>query len=167
MTLYLSEHFTLDEATHSSTADRLDIDNTVVSSEVLSNAKIAAVKMEKVRIILAKPISIDSWIRCLSLNRALKSKDTSKHVLGLAVDFVCPQFGTPQQICEHLIKYQDLLRFDQLILEHTWVHISWCSPDSKPRGEVLTLLETGGYAIGLTDKKGTKLCLKTVEPTND
>jgi len=154
MTLYLSEHFSLTEATRSSTAARLGIDNTQVSPEVLANARLTATRMEKVRLILESPIHIDSWIRCLLLNRALKSKDTSQHLLGLAVDFVSPTFGTPLAICQKLIQYQDLLRFDQLILEHTWVHISFCSPDSKPRGQVLTLLKTGRYAKGLTDIEG-------------
>lgn len=156
MPQYLSEHFTLEEATASSTALRLGIDNTKVSSEVLTAAKTTATKMEKVRIVLAKPIHIDSWIRCLELNRALLSKDTSKHPLGLAVDFIAPEFGSPLDICRTLIKNFDLIRYDQLILEHTWVHISFCSPDSKPRGEVLSLLEGGKYAIGLTDKNGVK-----------
>ena len=156
-TIYLSEHFTLDEATHSTTALRLGIDNTQVIPEIISNTKITAVKMEKVRVILGEPIHIDSWIRSLQLNQALGSKDNSKHLLGFAVDFICPTFGTPETICKMLISYADLLRFDQLIFEHTWVHIGFCSPDTKSRGQVLTLLQDGTYAVGLTDKQGKLL----------
>jgi hypothetical protein len=109
--------------------------------------------MDKVRVVLLdKSIHVDSWYRCLELNRLLGSKDTSQHVEGKAVDFTCPDFGTPLEICRQLIKFKDLIRFDQLILEHTWVHISFNSGSSH--GEVLSLLATGGYAHGLTDKEG-------------
>ena len=151
----LSEHFTLEEATFSSTAARLGIDNSSPSPQVKTAASFVAVKMEKVRVILDSPIHIDSWIRCLELNRALKSKDTSQHILGEAVDFTCSGFGSPVQICRELIANQSVLRYDQLILEHTWVHISFKSvPGAVQRGQVLSLLGTGGYANGLTNSEG-------------
>jgi len=155
ITSQLSEHFSLLEATHSSTAARLNIDNSSPSAEVIAAATRTAVKMEKVRSILNKPIHVDSWIRCLELNRALGSKDTSKHILGLAVDFIAPQYGTPLAICQLLIANADLIGYDQLILEHTWVHISFSPLGAKPRNQVLSLLQAGGYANGLTDNKGT------------
>ena len=112
--------------------------------------------MEKVRAALGnKPVKIDSWYRSLELNRALKSKDTSQHLKGEAVDFICPTYGTPTQICKLIVDYQNIIRFDQLILEHTWVHISWNSnPSIAQRGQVLSLLSTGGYANGLTNANG-------------
>jgi len=155
----LSEHFTLAEATHSQEAARKGIDNSLPSGEVVMTAAKTAVKLEKVRVILGnKPISVSSWIRCLALNRALKSKDDSKHVLGEAVDFICPAFGSPLDICRELIRQKVLVGFDQLILEHTWVHISWNAlPNAIQRGQVLSLLSTGGYANGLTVLNGVKL----------
>lgn len=154
----LSDHFTLEEATISQTADRLGIDNSHPSSITIIVATKTATKMEKVRAILNSPISISSWIRCLDLNRALGSKDTSQHILGEAVDFICPAFGTPLEICKALIAQKILINWDQLILEHTWIHISWNSiPNAPQRGQVLSLLATGGYANGLTDKSGNAL----------
>lgn len=150
----LSDHFTLQEATESQTASRLDIDNSHPSLEVIATATKTATKLEKVRAILGKPISVSSWIRCLELNRALKSRDSSQHVLGEAVDF-SSSYGSSLQICQKLLQYKDLINFDQLILEHTWVHISWkATPSSIQRGQVLSLLSSGGYASGLTDKFG-------------
>lgn len=154
-TVQLSEHFTLEEATISQTASREGIDNSHPSDEVIISAGRTAVRMEKVRAVLNHPVSVNSWIRCLELNRALKSKDSSQHVKGEAVDFICPAFGSPLQICQALVKVKDLLRWDQLILEHTWVHISWNSiPGGLQRGQVLSLLSDGGYAIGLTNNQG-------------
>ena len=105
-----------------------------------------------------KPINITSWIRVPELNLAIGSKPGSQHEKGEAVDFICPQFGSPLDICIALIKCKDLIGFDQLILEHTWVHISWNStPNSVQRGQVLSLLSGGKYAVGLTDLNGKPL----------
>lgn len=157
MTQQITEHFTYDELISSQKAEQLGIDNSHPSPEILSAATHTATCMEIVRDILAVPIDVDSWIRCLALNRALGSKDTSQHIKGQAVDFVAPAFGTPVQIAQKLVENADILRYDQLIMEHTWVHISFSSPDDQPRGEVLSLLATGGYTYGITDKEGNKL----------
>lgn len=150
----LSDHFTLLEATESQTAARLNIDNLHPSLEVIATAAKIAVKMEKVRATLACPISVSSWIRCLELNRALGSKDTSQHILGEAVDF-SSSYGTSLDICKKLLEHKEVINFDQLILEHTWVHISWkANPGSLQRGQVLSLLSGGGYANGLTNNSG-------------
>lgn len=158
--IHLSEHFSLEEATNSQTASRLGIDNAHPDQWIVTNAARTAVRMEKVRSLLGQPISVSSWVRCQALNRALGSKDSSQHLKGEAVDFICPAFGSPPQICQKLIEEKVLVNFDQLILEHTWVHISWNSlPNSKQRGEVLSLLSGGKYAIGLTDISGQPLAV--------
>ena len=148
--IQLSQHFTLEEATLSETAARNGIDNSHPDARTITTASNTAVRMEIVRQILGAPIHINSWIRCLELNRALKSSDHSQHILGEAVDFICPGFGTPTQVAETLLEFKDSVGFDQLILEYTWVHISWKSlPNAVQRGEVLSLLPSGGYANGL------------------
>lgn len=154
----LSQHFTLAEATVSQEASRRGIDNSNPSDATLANAIKTANMLERVRALLDAPITVNSWIRCPELNVALSSKSTSQHVRGEAVDFICPAFGSPLKICKKILEFKELIRFDQLILEHTWIHISWkADPAAKQRGEVLSLLQSGGYSLGLTDKKGVKL----------
>jgi hypothetical protein len=155
LTKDLTEHFHLTEVIQSSTASRLEIDNSL-PPELIPAVLKTAVGMEKVRAILGNlAISIDSWYRCLALNAAIHSKPTSQHPKGEAVDFICPAYGTPADICKQLVKMAILVRFDQLILEHTWVHISWNSiPGSTQRGQVLSLLSNGSYATGLTNISG-------------
>jgi hypothetical protein len=156
MAIQLSQHFTLEEATASETAARFNIDNSHPSPEVTTSASSTAVHMELVRGILGKPIHINSWIRCPELNSKLGSKPTSQHVLGEAVDFICPQFGSPIEICKKLISTLGV--WDQMILEFNWVHISFkSSPGVTNRGEVLSLLSGGKYAQGLTSPTGQKL----------
>ena len=154
---YISSHFLYSDVTRSSTADRLGIDNSLEPSLIPAVYNTAA-HMELVRTVLQTPILVDSWARCLKLNRVLKSKDTSQHVKGEAVDFISPKYGTPESICKILDEHFSLIQFDQLIFEHSWVHIAFqSSPTIKPRGQVLTLLEDGDYGAGITDKKGNPL----------
>lgn len=156
MPTYLSAHFTLEEATISQTASRLGIDNTHPRQEIITTASRTAVHMEDIRSQLKHAIHVDSWIRCLDLNRALKSRDDSQHIKGEAVDFTCHEFGTPLEICKEIMSYGG--EFDQLILEHDWVHISWSSlPNARQRNQVLSLLQDGSYSRGLTDKFGNHL----------
>lgn len=129
----LSEHFTLEEATHSATAERYKIDNTP-DAFVLENMKNTAHQMEFIRAKLGTYILVSSWFRSIPLNRKLHSKDTSGHVTGHAVDFIAPKFGTAKEVA---IAVRDMgIKFDQLIYEGTWVHISFAP---KMRGQVLTI----------------------------
>ena|SRR5438874_900019 len=150
----LSSHFMLAEALRSDTAQRLGINNSSPPPEVVNTMMKTAVEMEILRTLLGVPIQVNSWYRCLELNRALKSKDTSQHVVGEAVDFVAPNYGSPKAICRFLMDQFSALPYDQLILEHTWVHISFAIRSGQPRRQVLSLLRTGHYANGLTDPDG-------------
>lgn len=153
---HLSDNFSLQEAITSDTAERNGIDNYPDYSTLQVMYK-TAVKMEKVRALLSNPIHINSWFRCLELNRAIGSIDTSQHRKGEAVDFISPKFGTPLQICKVLIANVELINYDQLVLEHSWVHISFSILNSKPRNQVLSLLANKKYSSGLTDKQGKPL----------
>ena len=130
---FLSHNFTLDDATFSSTAQRLGIDNTP-GPVVLENIRTTAAAMENIRhILFSQPIRIDSWYRCGVLNGAVGGSKTSAHMDGYAVDFVCPAFGPPLQVVK-TIESSGIL-FDQCIQEGSWVHISF---NPKNRSQVLT-----------------------------
>jgi len=119
----LSEHFTLEEATHSDTAIRLGIDNQPSATQ-LSNMKFAAEQMEKVRALLGKGITVNSWIRLPAVNVAVGGSKVSSHMDGWAIDFTCPAFGNPLAVCK-AIEASDI-KFDQMIHEFgRWTHISF------------------------------------------
>lgn len=156
-TLKLSEHFSIAEAIHSDKAIALSLDNTP-SRDILWVMEKTANCMERVRAALGNnSIHVNSFYRSPAVNAAVGSKSTSQHLRGEAVDFICPTFGTPVEICRKLIEFNELIRFDQLILEHTWVHISFAVAPRANKGQVISLLSTGGYANGLTDTRGNKL----------
>jgi zinc D-Ala-D-Ala carboxypeptidase len=143
--MQLSEHFTLAEFIRSDTAARRGIDNTP-SPVVLTNLKLTAIGMEKVRALLGTPIIISSGYRSPELNAAIGGSTQSHHMQGLACDFTCPDYGSPIEICRR-IAAADAVVFDQLIYEHSWVHVSFAP---ALRGQVLTLRPAGGgYAQGI------------------
>lgn len=125
---------------------------------LFSNLAITAKNMERVRSALGdRTILVSSWYRCEALNTAVGGSKTSDHMTGMAVDFTCPRFGTPANICKHLASIETLA-FKQLIYEHTWVHISFYNiPTANPKREVLTLLANKSYGPGITDKQGNPL----------
>lgn len=125
----LSEHFTQEELTFSQEATRRGIDNTP-SSDILENLKTTATNLEIVRDILDNPMNISSGYRCIELNTAIGGARNSQHVDGKAVDFTCPDTGTPRQLVSILSKSG--IDFDQLILEFdSWVHISFNPPNNR------------------------------------
>lgn len=144
----LSQYFTYGEAIFSQTAARLGIDNTP-GPEALARIKETATRMDEVRLALGVPVIVSSWYRCLALNRAIGSKDSSSHTRGEAVDFKAPQFGTPSEIFSFFMRGRVIVGYDQLILEYPksatggWVHISF-TPD--PRQQAFVIDQNGPRA---------------------
>ena len=142
--MQLSPHFTLAELTTTSTG--LANTPTAAETEVL---RTLAAFMEKVRTALnGRSIHVNSAFRSASVNAAVGGVPNSAHRLGFACDFVCPEFGTPYEICIALDAAEKAgrIKFDQLIQEGTWVHIS---RDPKLRGQRLTLSGAGEYLAGI------------------
>ena len=73
------------------------IDNTP-PPEIVENLKRLAAGLETVRALLGAPLEISSGYRCAALNEAVGGSGASQHLLGLAVDFACPGFGTPLEV---------------------------------------------------------------------
>jgi hypothetical protein len=140
----LTDHFTLEEFTDSQTAARMGFKNAPkAESWEMDNIHRTAEVMEKVRTLLGdKPILISSGYRNAKVNAAVKGSKNSAHMSGLAVDFSCPGFGTPLEICQEIEPFMDLLGVDQLIHEYaTWVHLGLT--DGKPRHMALTIDHKG------------------------
>jgi hypothetical protein len=154
---YVTDHFSWHEVECSDTAERLGIDNSVPQSMEWVISK-TALQMEKIRALLGTSITVNSWYRCPELQQQPQFiNPTSQHPKGEAVDFVSPGFGSCADICKKIIA-SGVIKYDQLILEHTWVHFSYNStPGATQRGQVLSLLKNKKYAVGLTDINGVPL----------
>lgn len=134
--MFLSSNFTLDELTNSQTAARLGIDNTP-DTKTIETLKATCYGLEDVRKLLGnKPILISSGYRSAALNSAVGGQPGSQHLLGQAVDFTCPTYGTPVNIVNAL--RASSVHYDQVILEFFdpqkktgWVHISFSGRNRK------------------------------------
>ncbi len=142
----LSPNFTLAEFTHSQNAARLGIDN-MPPPAIINNLMRVAIALELIRKLVGRPVIITSGYRSPALNANTPgSSSTSAHTRGCAADFIIPSFGTPFEVCQMIVSMK--LPFDQLIFEHSWVHIAIEPPT---RRDVLTLKPGGGYVRGLVE----------------
>lgn len=121
----LSEHFTLEELTHT---DHRELDNTPNEAELANLTRLAGF-LEQVKILLGgKPIMVNSAFRSKAVNDAVGSKDTSQHRIGCAADIRVPGM-TPDEVVRAVIASD--LGYDQVIREFSdpikgggWTHIS-------------------------------------------
>ena len=121
--MQISAHFTLEELTVSEYAARHDLGNSPPPS-VLDNLREAAAGMEAVRSALkSQPIHVTSGYRSPLVNAGVGGAPSSAHCNGYAVDFICPGFGSNYLVAQAIAKAS--IRFDQLILEYGWVHVSF------------------------------------------
>jgi zinc D-Ala-D-Ala carboxypeptidase len=141
----LSENFSLEELTASETAARKGIDNTP-SEEVINNLKRLAAALQEVRALLNhRAILISSGYRSPELNQAVGGSATSDHCKGLAADFICPSYGTPNDIVRAIAASG--LSFKQVIREFDkWVHLAIEEEGQEPRKQALIIDREGTRA---------------------
>jgi uncharacterized protein YcbK (DUF882 family) len=135
----LTEHFTLEELTHT---DHREFDNTPNDAEK-SNLQRLALFLEEVKTVLeGRPIMVNSAFRCKQVNDAVGSKDTSQHRIGCAADIRVPNM-TPDQVVKAVIASG--IGYDQLIREFDrWTHISVPNiAGDNPRRQSLIIDKTG------------------------
>jgi putative chitinase len=137
----LSEHFTLEELTHT---DHRELENTPNETE-LANLKRLAEFLETVKSVLGgKPIMVNSAFRSKAVNDAVGSKDSSQHRVGCAADLRVPSM-TPDEVVKAVIASG--IGYDQIIREFDrWTHISVPNDaNGTPRKQALII-----------DKQGTR-----------
>jgi hypothetical protein len=135
----LTEHFTLEELTHT---DHRQFDNTPNDAE-LENLKRLAEFLEELKVVLGgKPIMVNSAFRSKAVNDAVGSKDTSQHRIGCAADIRVPAM-TPDQVVRAVIASD--LGYDQVIREFDrWTHISIPNQATgSPRKQALIIDKAG------------------------
>lgn len=135
----LSEHFTLEELTHT---DHREFVNTPNDSELANLTRLADMLESVKEAIGGKPVMINSAFRCKQVNDAVGSKDTSQHRIGCAADLRVPGM-TPDEVVKAVMASG--LPFDQLIREFDrWTHISITNtPEAVPRRQVLIIDKMG------------------------
>ncbi len=128
---YLSDNFTIDEATHSNKAIQLGIDNSLSPALKKDADWFADTVLQPIRTEIGIVFDITSWYRCPKLNKAVGGKSTSAHLSATAIDFNVRGLTTKESFDRVLVALKDLrIPFDQLIAERntktgaTWVHLA-------------------------------------------
>jgi zinc D-Ala-D-Ala carboxypeptidase len=144
----LSKNFSLDELIFSQTASRKRIDN-APDAATLTNLKRLAETLEIVRSALGDtPIIISSGYRSPVLNKEVGGSSKSAHMIGLAVDFTAPRYGTVLATAKAVAKSGII--FDQVIFEYgKWVHLGLAKSTGQSRGELLSIGDSQIYVTGL------------------
>jgi putative chitinase len=138
----LSEHFTLEELTHT---DHREFDNTPNAQEA-ENLERLALFLEQVKEVLGgKPIMVNSAFRSKAVNDAVGSKDSSQHRMACAADIRVPGM-TPDEVVKAVIASG--IGYDQIIREFDrWTHISVPNTkDMTPRRQALIIDKSGTRA---------------------
>ncbi len=138
-------HFTLSELIRSEIAVANGIDN-APGIDVINQLRFTMAGLERLRAYLGFPIKIRSGYRCVKLNDLVGGAKNSQHLDGAAADITCPAFGDPKRVAGFLLLKMAVLGIDQLILEGTWIHVSFTL---EPRYQALTLLPEGKYTAGI------------------
>ena len=135
----LSEHFTLDELTHT---DHRQFDNTPNASEMANLVRLAAFLEEVKTVLGGKPIIVNSAFRSKQVNDAVGSRDTSQHRIGCAADIRVLGM-TPNEVVKAVIESE--IGYDQIIREFDrWTHISIPNTaGANPRRQALIIDRTG------------------------
>ena len=138
----LTEHFTLEELTHT---DHREFDNTPNDAEI-ANLQRLATFLEQIKTVLGgKPIMVNSAFRSKQVNDAVGSKDTSQHRIGCAADIRVSGM-TPDEVVKAVIASG--IGYDQVIREFDrWTHISVPNTkDMTPRRQALIIDKSGTRA---------------------
>lgn len=121
-----SEFFSLQEFTHSNTADRLKINNEP-NADVIQNIQYGTdMILDPLRRLYQKPIVITSGYRCEKLNKAIGGVPNSWHTKGNAADIRIENDMAAKEIFNIL---KSIPSVDTVLFEHSknsqWMHIQW------------------------------------------
>tara|TARA_R110000764_G_C10966842_1_gene378807 strand:+ start:134 stop:592 length:459 start_codon:yes stop_codon:yes gene_type:complete len=122
----ISKNISYKESTRSRTAVKKGIDNTPSMIKLKAMRLVAEKVFQPVREWYGKPISINSFFRCVELNTVIGGVIYSQHVNGEAIDI-----DTDEDNAKLFHYILDNLEFDKLIWEYgddlapAWIHLSY------------------------------------------
>jgi hypothetical protein len=127
------------------TAEKNNIDNTPKGYSVrqclLNTADKCQEIQNKIRLVDPELIfAISSCYRTLELNKIVNGSPTSKHMQGLAVDFLFAkkknkklEYYNSKESLELLFRIKDGIKFDKILIENRCVHIQFCLREQANR----------------------------------
>ncbi|MGB1086680.1 MAG: D-Ala-D-Ala carboxypeptidase family metallohydrolase [Methylophilaceae bacterium] len=140
---FISKYISWDEAVKSKTAEKHEIENSPNENQIQEMKKLAKNIFDPLRIWARHPIRVNSFFRSPELCLKLKSKATSQHTKGQAIDIDSLGEKTNSDLFYYI---KENLNFDQLIWEFgddenpDWIHVSYVSENAN-RGNVLKAIK--------------------------
>lgn len=140
---YISKYISWSEAVKSKTAEKHEIENTPNENQIQEMKKLAKNIFEPLRQWAGHPIRVNSFFRSPELCLKLKSKATSQHTKGQAIDIDSLGNKSNAELFNYI---KDNLSFDQLIWEFgddenpDWIHVSFVNENTN-RGNILKAIK--------------------------
>ena len=125
---FISKYISWNEAVKSKTAEKHEIENSPNENQIQEMKKLAKNVFDPLRVWAGHPIRVNSFFRSPELCLKLKSKATSQHTKGQAIDIDSLGEKTNSDLFYYI---KENLNFDQLIWEFgddknpNWVHVSY------------------------------------------
>lgn len=128
----LSKNFTLEELTHSSTADAKGIVNYPDNQSIKNLKKLCNDVLQPIRDKYGKPIYINSGYRNPQLNRVVGGSQSSQHCRGEAADIDTNNNKELWNLIVDMIENKEIV-VSQLIDEKNlaWIHIALYTGNKK------------------------------------
>lgn len=139
----LTEHFTLEELTHSDYAIAHDISNDANEYVQQNLIMLCVLILEPLRAAINAPIIVNSGFRNKQVNAGVGGVPTSHHLLGLAADI---QFSSQAQLQLMLAVLKQNKHLDLALVERSksskWLHIQLPLTNHRPRHRITSVYVT-------------------------
>lgn len=136
----LTQHFTLEEMTHSDYADAHRLSNNANYIVQRNLIMLCTLILEPLRTAVGEPIIINSGYRSVAVNEGVGGVKTSHHLQGLAADI---NFKNEAQLKQMLAILKENTHLDLALVEHSksssWLHVQLPLKNHIPRRRISTV----------------------------
>lgn len=139
----LTQHFTLEELSHSDYAEAHGINNMPGQQAQQNLIMLCVLILEPLRTAIGQPIKINSAYRNKVVNLGVGGVSTSHHLLGLAADI---HFDNEQQLVDMIRVLKNNGHLDLALVERSksakWLHVQLPLTNHPPRHKISTVYVT-------------------------
>ena len=139
----LTQHFTLEELSHSDYADAHGINNVPGQQAQQNLMMLCVLILEPLRTAIGQPIKINSAFRNKTVNLGVGGVPTSHHLLGLAADI---HFNNELQLVDMIRALKNNEHLDLALIERSksskWLHVQLPLTNHPPRHKISTVYVT-------------------------
>ena len=136
----LTQHFTLEELTHSDYAIAHGINNSANEMVQENLMMLCTLILEPLRSAIGEPIIINSGYRNSKVNAGVGGVPTSHHLLGLAADI---NYKSEAQLKNMIANLKENTHLDLALIERSksssWLHVQLPLRNHNPRRRISTI----------------------------